>query len=127
MRHVPHHTAAYRILQDSGGMRFRFFCEVSGAAICATAPTQSQPVEVALDKAWYSEGREHFSLCHRCSRWVSDLMYNPNTLQCVDCSPWEERPAFCPHCGAMVQDERTFCRKCGKRLQYGGEEFNGSA
>lgn len=127
MCHAPHHTAAYRILQDSGGMRFRFFCEVSGAAICTTAPTPPQPVEAALDKAWLSEGREHFSLCHRCGRWVSDLMYNPNTLQCVDCSPWEERPAFCPHCGARVLDERPFCLKCGKRLQYGGEESDGSA
>lgn len=127
MCHAPHRTAAYRILQDSGGMRFRFFREVSGAAICTTAPTQLQPVETALNRAWFSEGREYFSLCHRCGRWASDLMYNPNTLQCVDCSPWEERPAFCPHCGARVQEERTFCPACGKRLQYGGEEFDGSA
>lgn len=87
MHHAPRHTATYRVLQDSGGMRFRFFCEVSGAAICTTAPAQPQPINAALDKAWLSEGREHFSLCHRCGRWVSDLMYNPNTLQCVDCSP----------------------------------------
>lgn len=126
MCHAPHRTAAYRILQDGGGMRFRFFCEVSGAAICTTAPAQPQPIEAALDKAWRSEGREHFSLCHRCGRWVSDLMYNPNTLQCVNCSPWEEQPAFCPHCGARVQDERPFCLACGKRLQYGGEESDGS-
>lgn len=127
MRCAPHHTAAYRVLQDSGEMRFRFFCEVSGAAICTTAPAQTQPVEAALDKAWISERWEHFSLCHRCGRWVSDLMYNPNPLECVDCSPWEETPAFCPHCGARVQDEHIFCRACGKRLQYGEEESDGSA
>lgn len=127
MCHVPHRTAAYRILRDSGGMRFRFFCEVSGAAICTTAPAQPQPIATTLDNAWRSGGREHFSLCHRCGRWVSDLMYNPDTLQCVDCSPWEEPPTFCPHCGMRVQEERSFCLKCGKRLQYGGEESDGSA
>lgn len=94
-------------------MRFRFFREVSGAAICTTAPTQLQPVEAALNRAWFSEGREYFSLCHRCGRWASDLIYNPNTLQCVDCSPWEERPAFCPHCGTKIMIHEFSERKGG--------------
>lgn len=31
--------------------------------------------------------RSRFNLCHKCGRWASDVMYNPNTLECVDCSP----------------------------------------
>lgn len=123
----PHRTAAYRVLQDGGGMRFRFFCEVSGAAVCTTRIMPLQPVEDARMKAWQAEGREHFSRCQKCGKWVADVMYNPNTLECVSCSPWEEKPAFCPQCGERVWSDRVFCHRCGCRLQYGKGECDGSA
>ncbi len=126
MCHDLHRTAAYHVLTDGGGMRFRFYCELSGAAICTTQPMPLQPIEAALEKAWRLEGREHFNLCHRCGRWISDVMYNPNTLECVKCSPWEEKPIFCSRCGVKASDDMVFCNHCGARLQYGGEHANGS-
>lgn len=122
-----HRMATYRVLKDSGGMRLRFFCEASGAAVCTTRPMPLQPVEAVLEKAWQAEGREHFNRCQRCGRWVADVMYNPNTLECVECSPWEEKPAFCPQCGENVLNDGVFCHRCGCRLQYGEEEACGSA
>lgn len=119
--------APYLVLQDSGGMRLRFFCEVSGAAVWTTQSLPVQPIETALAKAWASEGREHFNRCHRCGKWVSDVMYNPNTLECVECSPWEEKPTFCPQCGENVLGDAIFCHRCGGRLQYGKGESRGSA
>lgn len=127
MDYRPHRTAAYRVLQDGGGMRFRFFCEVSGAAVCTTRIMPLQPVETARMKAWQTEGREHFSRCQRCGKWVADVMYNPNTLECVDCSPWEEKPAFCPQCGTDVRSDGLRCHRCGRRLQYEREWIDGSA
>ena len=38
MAKEPHRTAAYRVIQDGGGLRFRFFCEASGAALDAVYP-----------------------------------------------------------------------------------------
>lgn len=115
----PHRMAAYRVIQDGGGLRFRFFCEASGAALCTTGIIPARPLDRALDYAWETEGRAHFNLCHRCGRWVADVMYNADTLECVDCSPWEEEPAFCPQCGARVASRDEFCGRCGARLRYG--------
>lgn len=85
-----------------------------------------QSLEEALEKAWRLEVREHFNLCHKCGKWVSDVMYNPNTLECVQCSPWEEKSAFCPRCGENVLNDNIFCHHCGGRLQYGEGESDGS-
>ncbi len=126
MSHDLHRTAAYRVLKDGGGMRFRFFCEGSGAAICTTQSMPVQPIEAALEKAWHAEAREYFNRCQRCGKWVADVMYNPNTLECVECSPWEEKPTFCSQCGEMVLNDEIFCHHCGGRLQYGGVEADGS-
>ena len=118
----PHKTAVYRIIQDGGGQRFCFFCALSRAAICTTKAVPQEFSANALDYAWETEGRSHFNLCHRCGKWVSDVMYNADTLECVDCSPWEEQPTFCPNCGAKVVSDKVFCHGCGCRLKYGGED-----
>ena len=123
----PHHTATYRIIQDSGGIRFRFFCEASGAALCTSRPAAGRPIDEMLRQAWETEGREFFNLCHRCGRWVSNVMYNADTLECVDCSPWEEQPAFCPQCGARVGLDDIFCPGCKVRLLYGWSDEDGKA
>lgn len=122
-----HQTAAYRVVESEAGRRFRFFCEASGAEVCVTASVPGENRGEALMRAWKAEGRSHFNQCHRCGRWVSDVMYNADTLECVDCSPWEEQPAFCPQCGMRVTDDAVFCRRCNARLRYGGsEEADGS-
>ena len=91
-------TATYRKLFEPGGVRYQFFCDVSGALVCTTdVLPDDEPV-----RAWKDEAKKHFSRCQRCGRWVSDPMYNAETMQCVQCSPWEEQPAFCPQCGKKV-------------------------
>ena len=106
--------AACRKLFEPGGVRYQFFCDLSGALVCTTA---LQP-EDDPGQAWKHEGRPMFSQCQRCGRWVSDPMYNAETLECVLCSPWEEPPAFCSQCGKKVIDGDVFCRSCHARLQY---------
>ena len=51
-------TAAYRIITDAGGNRYRFFCDLSGAAMCTTEPVYAQTQEEELMLAWESEGRQ---------------------------------------------------------------------
>ncbi len=71
------------------------------------------------------EGKAHFNLCHTCGKWISDVMYNADTLSCVDCTPWEDPPRYCPHCGSAVPEKNTFCSDFGIRLMYGGEKNDG--
>ena len=115
------HAAKYRVRCENGSYVFTFFCASSGAAVCTAKPVQAAGEQEALAIAWEGEGRGHFNQCRKCGAWVSDMMYNADTLKCVDCSPWEEQPQFCSRCGTKVEADEVFCRNCGVRLQYGGE------
>ncbi len=110
--------AAYKVLKDAGGNRYRFFCDISGARIYTTKPITAETPEKELTLAW-EEARDAFNRCEACDRWVSNAMYNADTLRCVDCSPWENPPNFCIHCGTKIPVREPFCRSCGTRLQYG--------
>lgn len=126
MRVEKKKTAAYKIISDSGGGRtVRFFCEASGMLLCTAAPIRAASEEEALRIAWEREGKKHFNLCHKCGRWVSAVMYNADTLECVDCSPWENAPKFCKICGVKVAFGDVYCHECGAKLRYGGEDFDG--
>lgn len=111
-------TARYKIITDAGGNRYRFFCALSGAAMCTTKPIRADTQAEELEIAWETEGIQHFNQCHKCGKWVSDAMYNADVLECVDCAPWEDRPNYCSQCGEKIPVDDTFCRKCGARLQY---------
>lgn len=111
-------TASYKIIADAEGNRYRFFCERSGLALCTTHPIRAETPEEELRIAWETESRTHFNKCQRCGKWVSDLMFNVETSECVMCSPWEEQPNYCPYCGTQVPKDDVFCRKCGAKLQY---------
>ena len=117
--------ARYKILAAADGNRYQFYCDVSGALVCTTEPIFLPDPEQEAQFAWESDGRKCFSLCHRCGRWVSDAVYNVDTLECVECSPWEEEPSYCPHCGTLVRGAEVFCLKCGGRLRYGGRDEGG--
>ena len=121
MERNDHRTASYRIIADAGGSRYRFFCDVSGMAMCTTKPLPAVSAEHLL-QAWETEGRPCFNRCNRCGKWVSDVMYNADTGQCILCSPWEEQPLFCPDCGNQAPLTDLFCSKCGRKLQYKEEE-----
>ena len=112
---IPKFTA----MELNEGTSFRFYCELSGAAVHTTGPVAAQTAEEALQTAWEKEGKASFNFCRKCGRWVSDVMFNADVCECVDCAPWEEMPNFCSHCGCRVSHKDVFCRKCGTRLQYG--------
>ena len=112
-------TAKYRVIADSGGSCYRFFCDASGMVLCTTKPICGNTHEEELYTAWEAEGKQHFNRCTKCGKWVSDPMYNADLLQCVDCAPWQEKPNYCFHCGRKVSPEENFCNNCGVRLRYG--------
>ena len=114
-----HATAKYRIIADSGGSRYRFFCDVSGMMLCTTKPVRGDTQEEELKMAWETEGKQHFNRCGKCGKWVSDPMYNADMLQCVYCAPWQEKPNYCTHCGKKISGNDRFCEACGARLRYG--------
>lgn len=112
-------TATYRVIQDSGGNRYRFFCDISGALGCTTDVYAADTPEQALMLAWESEGKAHFNRCGRCGKWVIDAMYNVDAFQCVDCVPWTEKRHYCSGCGAKVPQAAQYCPFCGKRFDIG--------
>lgn len=115
-------VARYKIIAGTEGNRYQFFCDVSGALVYTSEPVLLTSQNQELKFVWESEGKKHFNKCQKCGKWVSDIVYNVETLECVDCSPWEDEPAYCPHCGEKAEQGEIFCRKCRKRLRYGNEE-----
>lgn len=111
-------TAKYKIIADSGGNRYRFFCEASGAAVHTTKPVRTDIQEKELIFAW-EEAKQHFSHCPKCGRFVCDTMYNADVCECVDCTPWEKRPNYCKKCGTHISAGNTYCTVCGDRVLYG--------
>ena len=117
-------TANYRLLPTTIGNKYQFFCDVSNALICTTAPVKADTPDEELTLAWNIYAKAHFNQCHKCGRWVINEMYNPDVLNCVLCTPIEEYPDFCPECGAKTNNTAYFCHMCGTRLLYGGEAEN---
>jgi len=111
-------TANYKIIADSGGNIYIFYCAASGMMMCTTRRIRAETQEEELTIAWETEGRRHFSQCTKCGRWVSDAMYNIDASQCVDCAPWEHEPKYCSQCGSEIRHIDTFCGRCGARIQH---------
>ena len=65
-----------------------------------------------------------FNHCKKCGKWVSDVMYNADVHECVECAPWQESPNFCPQCGKQLSAPERFCPRCGAKLLYEGGEDN---
>lgn len=118
-------TATYKALTDSGGYRFMFYCDLSGAQVCSTQKAYcGKTQEEALQSAWQAEGRNHFNRCRKCGKWISVTMYNVDVLECVGCAPFEAEAKFCKNCGAKIQDPTKPCPACGKPLVYYGKEWS---
>ena len=96
------------------------FRDLSGALGCTTKPVRADTPEEELMLAWESEGRQQFNMCHRCGKWVSDAMYNSDVPECVECTPWEEEPEYCPRCGQKLSKPGKLCSRCGAPLRYEG-------
>lgn len=117
-------TAAYKIISEQGGNRYSFFCDLSGKLVCTTGIYYAENPEKELLAAWETEGKKNFNRCGGCGRWVDSIVFNPDVLMCVDCSPLEEETKYCKHCGAKAKDGDINCSVCGKRLLYKGADEN---
>ena len=112
--------AAYKIVSDSGGNRYKFYCDLTGALLCTTKPYHADTPMKELELAWNTEGKAYFNLCHKCGKWVMEAMFNADALECVACAPWENTPEYCKFCDTKVSVSDAVCPKCGKQLIYGG-------
>lgn len=112
-------AASHKVMADAEGNRYRFFCEASGIAVYTTSPIRADSPEEELRIAWECEAKEHFNYCAVCGRWICDTMYNAEMLQCVDCSPWQEKPKYCNRCGKKIDTPGKYCSGCGMKLHYG--------
>ena len=117
-------TANYRVLSTDNGRHYQFFCELSGALVCTTQPVLRDTPEQELAQAWENEGKRQFNRCEKCGKWVSDVMYNADVHECVECAPWQETPNYCPRCGRKLPEPEKFCPRCGAKLLYEGGEDN---
>lgn len=117
-------TATYKVLTDSSGYRFKFYCDLSGAFVCSTQKAYyAKTQEEALQAAWQAEGRNHFNRCRKCGKWISVAMYNVDVLECVGCAPFEAEAKFCKNCGIKIRKLTKQCPACGKPLAYYGKEW----
>ena len=112
--------ANFRVLLDREGIRYQFFCALSGALVCTTRAFHADASEEALISAWETEGKKHFNHCSKCGNWVIDAMYNVDVLECVDCAPYETTPLYCKACGTKVTEKADRCSCCGAALTYRG-------
>ena len=113
-------TAAYRKIINPNGNQYSFYCDLSGALVCTTQDVFADSEEEELLIAWKSEGEQHFNRCHKCGKWVVDVMYNAEVLECVSCAPYEEEPQYCKSCGAKIVNVSKKCPVCGMPLVYEG-------
>ena len=111
-------TANYRVLSVDNGRRYQFFCDLSGALVCTTQPVLMDTPEQELAQAWEGEGKSMFNHCKKCGKWVSDVMFNPEVLECVTCAPFEGEPKYCKTCGAKIISLDASCPSCGHPLIY---------
>ena len=112
-------TANYKVIADKKGIRYRFLCDLSGAMVYESKPFKAKLSEQEILLIWENEAKKHYHVCKKCGKYVSDVMYNADVLNCVECSPWENQPHFCLKCGIKVSLADNFCSKCGTRLLYG--------
>ena len=116
-------TAACKMISDTGGYRYKFYCEISGALACTTEPIHAKTPEEGLRIAWETVGRNHFNLCHKFGRRVIDAVYNAVVFECVECAPYESEPQYCKNCGVKIEKPSRICPACGHKLVYEGEEI----
>lgn len=114
-------TAAYKIVSDTDGNRYKFYCDISGAHACTTKPYRAETPENELMLAWENEGKAYFNLCRKCGRWVISAVYNPEVFECTDCAPFEHENRFCKFCGAVVDADVRYCPSCKRKLHYEGD------
>lgn len=118
-------TANYKVIEEEGGRCYQFFCDLSGAYACTTKSICADTLEKELEIAWETEGKACFNQCQSCGRFVSDVMYNADVLECVECAPWENIPNYCPKCGTRLTTPKNtvsqkHCPECGVLLRYEG-------
>ena len=118
MHHPISGLPPYQIAREGNSTIFRFFCELSGAAVFTSEPLNTDTPEETLLLIWKEKGEGLFNRCKKCGKWVCDLMYNPDVFQCVRCAPWENEPNYCVTCGAKLPTKDAYCRRCGQRLRY---------
>lgn len=110
----------YRVIPGEKGNRYRFYCDLSGAAVETVEPICGESPEQELELAWEQIRESSMNRCHRCGRWVIDAMFNADVLECVDCAPWEGPPQYCKSCGVKLRSSERFCPVCKKPLLYEG-------
>lgn len=78
-------TARSRMDREGSTYSFSFYCSYCGASY-TTSPIIGENDEEAFVIA-KMRARPYFNLCHKCGKWVCDIHYNEDLMQCVQCAP----------------------------------------
>ena len=114
--------ASHKIVsRGKDGAVYRFFCELSGMTVYTSPPVTSETSEGELMLAW-NAAKPYFNFCPRCGRNVSDVMFNCDKSECVDCSPWLCLPVYCTSCGGRIGNGDLYCRRCGEAVERTGAD-----
>ena len=87
-------TATYKTINDAGGNRYKFFCDLTGALVCTTKKTYKAdtPEQELLLGKWKAR-----SISIRAINAVSGLLMRCSTLKWQNVSivlPLRQKPSF---------------------------------
>lgn len=54
-------NCALQVIADSGGNRYKFFCDLTGARFSTTRAYNEADLDTELELAWETEGKKIFS------------------------------------------------------------------
>jgi hypothetical protein len=104
-------NAKYEKEEMPNGIRYTFFCGLSGAAVHTTDPICAASEDASLFLA-KEEAQPYFNRCKECGIWVSDAAYNVDEAKCVVCAPFKVTPGYCPECGSPMKQGSRSCDRC---------------
>lgn len=96
----------YEIKKTEDGVIFLFYCDLCYHTVSISGFNKDIH-NIQL------EAMRHFNMCHACGKWVCDLHYNEEIMNCVECAP---KKMYCYECGKELLIHEKYCKNCGNKI-----------
>jgi hypothetical protein len=116
-------TQRYQTIKTSKGFQFLFFCDLCDYSV-KTPEFTGASFSDALSQA-QAYAKQYLNMCHTCSKWICDEHYNEDEMNCIICTPKQNRlrphvsimtQKKCQQCGHWNENGDCFCQNCGNKL-----------
>lgn len=86
----PEFTAPHTVRMSAEGVRYTFYCDLTGEPVFTTAPIAHCTPQEELACA-IAEARPHFNRCIRCGKWICDNAYSIDEMLCIRCAQQQKK------------------------------------